>query len=221
MNLSLLLIAAAGYVIGTFPTAYVLLRISGGGDITKTGSGNVGARNIYEVSGKKWLGVTTMAIDALKGALVVYATGLLFGDWFAAKAFAAVGAVVGHNYNVFLKGKGGRGLATALGVGLAMNPLMVITWGLMYLIGYYVFKRDIAVGSMAGTIATAVMAYSLPDLALDVSTIVPYQEIGEIRLFVVAMMAPVFMKFLNPLREVIRTSDFDEDDDEDEEDVNE
>ena len=212
MNVSLILIAAAGYLVGCFPTAFILHRITSGGDITKQGSGNVGARNIYEVSGKKWLGIATMGIDALKGAAVVYVTGMFFGDWFAAKAFASVGAVIGHNYNIFLRGKGGRGLATALGVGIAVNPLIVITWGLMYLVGFYVFKRDVAVGSMTGTVATAVLAYSLPDLAIDVSTIVPYQSIGEVRLFIVAVLFPVFLKFLNPIREVIKNANLEEDD---------
>ena len=204
--ISLIVMILGGYLIGTFPSAYVLRRITSGADIRREGSGNVGARNLYEVTGVKWLGIAAMFIDALKGVVTVLIAMLLFGDAFAPKAFMSVAAVVGHNYNIFLRGHGGRGLATALGVGIMINPFMIFTWGLMYLVGYYVFKRDVAVGSMTGTIAVAVLAYSLPDLVIDVTTIVPYQALSDVRLFIAVIMVPIFMRFLAPVREIMRTA---------------
>jgi len=206
MTLDLIFIAAAGYLIGTIPSAYIIRRLSSGKDITDEGSGNVGARNLYEVTGSKWLGISALVLDALKGVVAVWIATIMYGDLFAAKAFIGMGVIVGHNFNVFLKGKGGRGLATALGLGLMMNPLMVFTWFVMYLIGYFVLKRDVAVGSMAGTIGVAVFAYSLPDLAIDVSTIVPYQELSEVRLFMAVLMIPIFIRFLGPVREIMKAA---------------
>lgn len=210
MSLDLIFMAAAGYLIGTLPSAYIIRRLSSGKDISDEGSGNVGARNLYDVTGSKWLGIAALVLDALKGVLAIWLASILYGDLFAAKAFIGVGAVVGHNYNIFLKGKGGRGLATALGIGLMMNPLMAFTWGVMYLVGYYVLKRDVTVGSMAGTIGVAVFAYSLPDLAIDVSTIVPYQELGDVRLFMAILMIPIFTRFLGPIREIMKSAAIEE-----------
>jgi acyl phosphate:glycerol-3-phosphate acyltransferase len=195
------------YIVGTFPSAFILRRLTSGSDIRDEGSGNVGARNLYEVTGQRWLAIAALVIDAAKGVVAIGIAALLFDDWFQAKAAAGVSVVIGHNFNVFLKWKGGRGLATALGVGLVMNPLFTATWGVMYLMGFFVFKRDVAVGSMTATLCLAVLAYSLPDLAIDVSTIVAYQSISEVRFFVVAMMAPIFLRFLGPVREILRTAE--------------
>ncbi len=206
MNPSWLLIGAMGYLIGTFPTAWILYRITKGGDIRDEGSGNVGARNVYEVTGKKWVGVVTFLIDALKGALATYLGYLFGGDWLPNGGWAAVGCIVGHNYNIFLKGKGGRGLATATGAALVVNPLMMFTWDIMYLIGYNVIMKNVHVGSMTATIGTAVMMYSLPDLVLAKTTLVPFYEVSDIRLFGVAMCIPLFMRHLEPIRALIRES---------------
>ena len=156
-----LLAGAVGYLIGAIPIAWIIYRVFNGGDITTVGTGNVGARNTYDVTGKKWLGILVMVLDTLKGVAAVFVGRWLGADDFMTMAWCAVMSVVGHNFNIFLKGKGGRGLATAMGVSFAINPMFVVTWWLMYLVGYYVIRRDVHVGSMTATIAAAILMYSL------------------------------------------------------------
>lgn len=207
MNPALILIYAGGYLIGTFPTAYLLTRMLSKQDIREHGTGNVGAHNAYDVTGKRWVGFATMGIDALKGVLTVVLAQALFPGWFGATAWAAIGCVVGHNFNIFLRGKGGRGLATAMGVGLVVNPAMVVTWWLMYMMGYYVISRNVHVGSMTGVLATGVLMFSLPDLVFQELTLVPFEAVLDVRIFAVGVLVPLFIRHLEPIRALIRESD--------------
>jgi glycerol-3-phosphate acyltransferase PlsY len=200
-----LLAGAVGYLIGMVPTAWLLYRMVGGGDLTKMGSGNIGARNVYDVTGKKWLGVLVMVLDALKGVAAVLVGRLIGGDDFMTMAWCAVMSVVGHNFNILLKGKGGRGLATAMGVCLAANPMFLVTWWLMYLMGYYVIRRNVHVGSMTATLASVVLMFSVPDLALIELTLMPVNDPFAVRLFAAALSVPIFIRHIGPIREVVQS----------------
>lgn len=203
MNPGLFLIGLIGYLIGTFPTAYIVRRFTSGNDIRTEGTGNVGARNIAEVSNNAWLGILTGVIDALKGVAAILVATVIHQDWFAAKAWAGTGVIIGHNYNVFLRFKGGRGLATALGVGLVINPLFVVTWGLMFVVGYYVIRRNEHVGSMTAVIATALLVFSFPERVILATMLVVCYEAIQARLFAFAILIPIFLRHLQPLREFI------------------
>lgn len=112
------------YLFGSIPTGLLLARALGGVDIRTTGSGNIGATNVYRTLGKK-VGIMTLVGDCLKGVIpVVLAKQLgLPVAWVAAVGAAAF---LGHVYTVFLGFKGGKGVATALGVFLAVAPLAVL-----------------------------------------------------------------------------------------------
>lgn len=123
MSNELILIIAA-YLLGSVPTGLVLARLVGGVDIRTTGSGNIGATNVSRTLGWK-VGVLTLVGDCLKGVLPVllaYRLGFTEG-WLALTGLAAF---TGHIYTVFLRFKGGKGVATALGVFLALSPLSVL-----------------------------------------------------------------------------------------------
>lgn len=122
MTLALILILAA-YFVGSIPTGLLLAKAHGV-DIRAAGSGNIGATNVYRTLGRS-VGVLTLVGDCLKGLLpVLLARHLGFADqWVAA---VGVAAFVGHVYTVFLGFKGGKGVATALGVFLAISPLAVL-----------------------------------------------------------------------------------------------
>lgn len=207
MNPGLILIGLIGYLIGTLPTAYLVRRLTSGRDIRTEGTGNVGARNLAEVSNNAWLGILTGVIDALKGVAAIVAATAIHDDWFAAKAWSATGAVVGHNYNVFLRFKGGRGLATALGIGLVINPLFVVTWGLMFVVGFYVIRRNEHVGSMTAIIATSVLVFSFPERVILETMLVVCYEAVQARLFAFAILIPLFLRHLKPIRELIANSE--------------
>src|SRR5579885_3795086 len=110
--------AALGYLLGSIPFGLLLTRAAGLGDIRRIGSGNIGATNVLR-TGRRGLAAATLLLDAGKGALAV-AVAWKFGPSFAAAA--ALAAVLGHVFPVWLRFKGGKGVATSAGVLLAYNP---------------------------------------------------------------------------------------------------
>jgi glycerol-3-phosphate acyltransferase PlsY len=118
-----LVLVIVAYFLGSIPTGLLLAKMLGGIDIRSTGSGNIGATNVTRTLGWK-VGALTLAGDCLKGVIPVAAARLLgFSEgWIALTGFAAF---AGHVYTIFLGFKGGKGVATALGVFLAVSPLSV------------------------------------------------------------------------------------------------
>jgi glycerol-3-phosphate acyltransferase PlsY len=148
-----------GYFLGSIPFGLVLCKIFGYGDIRKIGSGNIGATNVLR-TGNKLLAFITLILDSGKGAIAVLITLMLFD--FNAAMFAGFGALLGHLYPVWLKFKGGKGVATTLGTLIALTPLVGLatcgTWLLMALI----FR----ISSLSALIAVGLsplMAYFLQD----------------------------------------------------------
>ena len=108
----------AGYAIGTFSPSYILVRLVKGEDIRNHGSGNAGTANTNRVLGFKWA-LLVFFLDILKGAAAVWVGRWIGGEW--AGLAAGLGAVLGHNYPVFLGFKGGKGVATTGGLALAFS----------------------------------------------------------------------------------------------------
>lgn len=117
---SVLLFSVFGYLLGAIPFGLVLARLGGYGDIRKIGSGNIGATNVLR-TGNKPLALLTLILDGGKGALAV-AIANHFGSFDAAMA-AGLFSILGHCFPVWLKFKGGKGVATTLGMVLALAPL--------------------------------------------------------------------------------------------------
>src|SRR4051794_40464502 len=129
MLLAFVCIAAAAYLLGSIPVGYLLVRIFRRQDIRTVGSGNIGATNVIR-SGSKGLGAATFALDVFKGALAVLLAGLIAAPVLPmvpqrnVEALAAVFAVLGHMFPVWLRFRGGKGVATGFGVFLVAAP-----WG--------------------------------------------------------------------------------------------
>ncbi len=134
-----LLTAAIAYLLGSIPFGYLLVLTFRKEDIRETGSGNIGATNVIR-SGARWLGMATLVLDAAKGYAAVALSQLLLPAQHSAAmridvlAVAATFAVLGHIYPVWLGFKGGKGVATALGVYLALMPPAVIGALLLFLL---------------------------------------------------------------------------------------
>jgi glycerol-3-phosphate acyltransferase PlsY len=143
----MLLIAA--YMLGSIPTGLLLAKAAGV-DIRSSGSGNIGATNVYRTLGRS-VGIMTLAGDCLKGVLpVLAATHLGMSDnWIAAVGLAAF---LGHIYTIFLGFKGGKGVATALGVFLAVSPAAVGSAVLIFVVVVWKW-RYISLGSLAAAVA--------------------------------------------------------------------
>ena len=123
MTLFFLLLAA--YLIGAIPSGILLTKLTGGEDIRKVGSGNIGATNVYRTAGRK-LGIITLLGDCLKGVLPLLVSIHLFNVTSSELALIAAAAFLGHCYPIYLGFKGGKGVATALGVFLVLSPLSIL-----------------------------------------------------------------------------------------------
>ena len=108
-----------GYLLGSIPFGLILTRLAGMGDIRAIGSGNIGATNVLR-TGNKMLALLTLLLDGGKGALAVLIAQIYGAD---VTVCAAAGAFFGHLFPVWLRFKGGKGVATFLGIALALNPL--------------------------------------------------------------------------------------------------
>lgn len=153
-----------GYLIGSPPFGLLLTRFAGGGDIRKVGSGNIGATNVLR-SGRKWLAALTLLLDLLKGFAAVQIARALFvgeasGDYWTIGVAAAAGAVIGHCFPLFLKFRGGKGVATYGGVcfGLAwpLGIVYAVTW-----IGMLLLTRISSMGAIAAAVVMPFAAYLL------------------------------------------------------------
>ena len=154
MFLTWLLIMVISYFLGSIPTAYILVKATKGIDIRTFGSGNVGTTNTMRAAGKP-IGLLVFVVDAGKGALAA-ALGLWFGGEQAAVIAICAGGIafLGHIFPVWLKFKGGKGIATAIGVAFVIVPMQAIitfsAWFIILLITGYV-----SVASCAGSVVLA------------------------------------------------------------------
>lgn len=150
-NTLFILILIAIYLIAAIPTGVVLARLMGGEDVRQKGSGNIGATNVYRVAGKL-AGVLTLVGDTLKGFLPL----LAFKTWLEPTptqlGIASAVAILGHCYPVYLKFKGGKGVATALGIFLVLSPKAVF-FALIVFILTVTITRYISLGSVLAALS--------------------------------------------------------------------
>lgn len=151
MVLNFLLFGLLGYLIGSIPFGLLLTRAAGMGDVRAIGSGNIGATNVLRTGSKK-IAFATLLADVAKGTVPVMLA-LRFGDVNYAMA-AGFGAFIGHNFPVWLKFKGGKGVATYLGVLLGILWPVAIVFALTWLTVAYIKK----ISSLSALVACVVVA---------------------------------------------------------------
>ncbi len=197
-----LLSSLIGYILGSFPTAYVILQKAKGIDITQNGSGNVGAMNSYEVTNSKVIGSLVFLIDALKGLLSVYIALLIYPGEFSLPAIALIFAVLSHCFNPWLGFKGGRGLATALGGTILIFPVLPIVWCTIWII-VFVLKRDIILANLLAIISSAILLFLFDNISLRYSF--PHADsISSVVFFISILLIIIFIKHIDPLNELMR-----------------
>ena len=125
------------YLFGSFPSGYILSKYFNKIDITKQGSGNIGATNVLR-SGSKTLAILTLLIDALKGAIPV----ILFSFNGYLMAIAGLFSFLGHNFPVWLKFKGGKGIATYLGICFSVSLDLGVSFIALWLLAAFIFKTS-------------------------------------------------------------------------------
>jgi acyl phosphate:glycerol-3-phosphate acyltransferase len=120
---------ALGYLLGSIPFGLLLTRLTGRGDIRAIGSGNIGATNVLR-TGSKGLAAATLLLDALKGTAAVLLAERL---WPGTGQAAAAGALIGHLYPVWLRFRGGKGVATLLGILLALSAPVALVYAIVWI----------------------------------------------------------------------------------------
>ena len=196
-----LLSTAIGYLLGSFPTAFLLVKNFRGIDITKDGSGNVGTLNTFRTTKSKPIGISVLFVDALKGATSVFILHLLFPDSFIYPALAMLFAVFAHCFNPWLHFKGGRGLAVAAGGGLVIFPYIILIWILLWVI-FFLMKRNHHIANITATIFTLLLLFNTVDIAMKYSTIKPDSSSSLIAM-VTAVLILIFIKHIEPLKEIM------------------
>ena len=153
MSRELLLSLLIGYLLGSIPFGLILTRLTGKGDIRKIGSGNIGATNVLR-TGSKPLAAATLVLDCAKATVAIMLARQLFGDPLndLAERYAAAGAMVGHLYPAWLRFRGGKGVATFLGVLIGLNLWVA---GAIYALVWITLLLTLRISSAAGMSAAA------------------------------------------------------------------
>jgi glycerol-3-phosphate acyltransferase PlsY len=156
MTREMLFALALGYLLGSIPFGLILTRLAGKGDIRKVGSGNIGATNVLR-TGSKWLAALTLILDCVKAIVAILLASRLLGA--ETSAAAGAGALIGHLYPLWLSFRGGKGVATFLGVliGLQFWPAAIA-----YAAIWLILLLTLRISSVAGMMA----AVSAPIIAL-------------------------------------------------------
>lgn len=173
------IIIVVSYFLGSIPFGYLLVKTFTGADVRAQGSGNIGATNVAR-TGKKGLAIATLVLDALKGWLAVWIAQKYFehqfgapsgwtyyrlqpstaDSWMLLSAVAALFAVIGHMYPLWLKFKGGKGVATALGVYLALAPKAVLVPMIVFFV-VFALTRYVSLGSILSAMSFPVAFWFL------------------------------------------------------------
>jgi glycerol-3-phosphate acyltransferase PlsY len=163
MFLAFIWIAAAAYLLGSIPVGYLLVRIFRRQDIRTVGSGNIGATNVLR-SGGKGLGAATFILDVVKGALAVLLAALIAGPVLPTvpqrnvEALAALCAVLGHMFPIWLRFKGGKGVATGFGVFLVAAPWAALAAITLFAI-VLALTRYVSLASILGAASFPIFAW--------------------------------------------------------------
>ena len=156
MSPPMLLALATGYLLGSIPFGLLLTRFTGHGDLRDIGSGNIGATNVLR-TGSKALAAATLLLDMAKGAAAVL---IALHFWPEGVKLAAAGVVLGHLYPVWLKFSGGKGVATVLGVLIALIPQAATIYAVVW-IAMFLLLRISSVAGMAAAASAPVSAIVL------------------------------------------------------------
>jgi glycerol-3-phosphate acyltransferase PlsY len=156
MSSSLALLAALllGYLLGSIPFGLLLTKLAGLGDIRTMGSGNIGATNVLR-TGNKWIAAATLLGDLLKGTVAVLLADYCLGE--DASLAAGLGAFLGHIFPTWLRFKGGKGVATYVGVALALAWQAALVFALFWLVTALLFRRS----SLAGLVASFATPFAM------------------------------------------------------------
>jgi glycerol-3-phosphate acyltransferase PlsY len=187
-----------GYIIGSIPTAYVLVRWKSRVDIRKTGSGNVGTLNSFLVTRSWSVGAIVLIVDLLKGSGAVLVGSLVGGGTAIAAVSAGISAILGHIFPIWLEFRGGKGLAPAAGAVLAIIWVVVPVWMFFWLCSFAVMRNTDPANAFASVIVLALAAGIPPEVYAHFAGL---YDAGVLRWFVVLVMGIILLRHVVPVKE--------------------
>ncbi len=194
------------YLIGSIPTAYLVLKFRHQLDIRNEGTGNVGAMNSYDVTGSKVSGISVFLVDFLKGVIPALVLLYIFKLNLYFTIIPLVLLVLGHNFSVFIKFKGGRGLATGAGILIVMNFWIVVLW----LIFYFIIKKikdNVHIATVIALVLIPLAIIFAQDLIVPFSY--GYEMFGKELTFILlfalssSIVIVILLKHITPIFELI------------------
>jgi len=201
-TLTILLLTILFYLIGSVPTAYIILKLFHKKDITQEGTGNVGAMNSYDVSGSKKTGIFVFIIDFLKGFIPVLIVLVFLKFDFNIVLLPLVAIITGHNFSVWIKFKGGRGLATAAGILIIFNFWIIIIWFVLYFISS-LFKKNVHICNSIATILLPFVLLLMNSQGFS-SSQYPGISNGIFNIFCSLLCFLILLKHITPILSIIR-----------------
>jgi glycerol-3-phosphate acyltransferase PlsY len=199
----ILITILAAYAIGSVPVAFLFVRMKTGGDVRVSGSGNAGALNAYKVTKSTFTGVLVGLLDAAKGLLAVLLAAQISQSTFDLQAMALTFTILGHNYPVWTKFRGGRGLATAAGgmfaIGVSYTIAWCVTWFCVFL-----FQKDILRANIGAIVIAPLLVLLAPASWID-SLMVAGADVGHYRVFAFLLSGLFLLSHRQPLRDLFHS----------------
>jgi acyl phosphate:glycerol-3-phosphate acyltransferase len=198
----LILMCVLFYLIGSVPVSYILFKRKTGKNLTKSGSGNLGALNTYESSGSKTLGITVLIFDFMKGFIPSFLMYKYSGFSPSVYLLPVIFLVAGHNFNVWLKFNGGRGLATAAGISAVFSPVTLFIWCLLFIFSFGI-KRNVHFGNISASVLLSVVIYVLQPYLAQFDHMIA-NHFGVYFPFIVIICLLILLRHIGPFVAMIK-----------------
>lgn len=197
----LILILFLSFIIGSLPTAYLVLKYYHDKDIRREGSGNIGAMNAFEVTNSKSHGLLILLIDLAKGAGATLLARYLYDGFYVGEFVATVAVVAGHNFSPWVGFKGGRGLSPAAGAALIISPLLVVYWAIAWSI-FRPLTGNVHWSNVSASTLLPVIVWAAPSLTL-VTSFSKVDSITPLLQLVIAVSFLILVKHIDPIRQLL------------------
>ena len=184
------LAAVFSYLLGSIPFGYLLVRAFRGQDVRQTGSGNIGATNVSRTS--PGLGALTLVLDALKGITAVIVTRMLFPGHNTLQGAAALFAIIGHMFPVWLRFRGGKGVATGLGSFVVLTPKTILVMFAIFVVIFLAF-RYVSLASIVTVALFPLLAWILG----------PYRDAPQMLALIAAASLLIIAKHYENIRRLL------------------
>lgn len=200
------LLATISYLLGSIPFAYIIVKIFEKADISNQGTGNIGAMNSYDITGKKWVGILVFILDTIKGFISVLLAMILMPENFYALAISSFLVIIGHNYSIFLKFKGGRGLSSAVGISILINPIFIAIWGLMWLLSYLIISKNVHIENTIAILLSPIIFMIIPIDTIQHLIFFDFIPIYSLKILYITLCIILLIKHIKPLVDYLNNS---------------